>query len=95
MSTLRAFWASGHADAEQPLRAWFDTAEKADWRSLADVRRTYPGVYLLGDKLIFNIKGNRYRLICRIQFGRSGLFVKWIGSHAEYSKLTLEQVKAL
>ena len=95
MSTLRAFWTNGHADAELPLRAWYDTVDNAVWTSLADVRNDYPSVDLVGDKLIFNIKGNKYRLICKIEFGRPGLYIKWVGTHAEYDRLSESRIKAM
>jgi mRNA interferase HigB len=91
--TLRAFWESGHPDAEQPLRTWFHMAERAQWRSMADVRRDFASADLVGgNKLVFNVGGNKYRLVCLISFGRPGLYVLWIGTHAEYDKLDVKQL---
>lgn len=94
-STLRAFW-TRHADVEDELENWYGFVEKADWRTFAQVRADFPATDLvrssLGDKLVFNIKGNHYRLVCRIEFGKPQIFILWVGTHAEYDRL---EVKAL
>ena len=84
--------ASGHADASEPLREWFRTAELADWTKLADVKEDYKSVDLVGDRLVFNIKGNKYRLVCRVRFGHPVLYVRWIGIHAEYNKIDVRNI---
>jgi mRNA interferase HigB len=89
---LREFWEAGHADAEGPLRAWFRSVEKAAWTGYADVRAASSSVDQLGDKLIFNIGGNKDRLVVAVDYARSGVLVKWIGTHAEYDKLKVEEL---
>ena len=90
LKPLREFW-KRHPDAERPLRLWYKTACKAAWASLRDVRRTYPqadGVE--GDDgqtlTVFNIKGNKYRLVARIRYDYRLVNVRHVLTHAEYDK---------
>ncbi len=85
---LREFWEQ-HGDAEPPLRTWFKTARKARWRSIQDVRRTYPradGVTpSRGQTLtVFDICGNKYRLVARIRYDHELINVRNVLTHAEY-----------
>jgi len=90
--TLREYVQRGHADAKEPVRHWFRVAEGARWSSLADVREDFASADLVGDRLVFNIKGNRYRLVCRVRFGHPIMFVRWIGTHAEYDKIDVANI---
>lgn len=94
-AALREFWTI-HPQAERPLRRWWKTATLADWKSLADVRRDYPVTDLVkgrkGDLLVFNIGGNDFRLICRVEFGEAPLFVLFVGTHAEYDRLNVKEL---
>lgn len=93
MSTLRTYWESGHADAEQPLRAWYCIADGAIWKNFADVKRDFPSADLVGgDRPVFNIGGNNYRLVCLVRFGKPNLFVLWIGTHAEYDSIDVRNL---
>jgi len=84
--TLRDFWGR-HADAEQPLRAWFHEAKTADWASFTDIKvRHRSADPLPGNRVVFNIKGNTYRLVVRIHCGARIVFIRFIGTHAEYDK---------
>jgi len=87
---LRDFW-ERHPDAEQPLRLWYKTAINADWRSLRDVRRTYPqadGVRArAGETLtVFNIGGNKCRLIVRIRYDFRLVNIRHVLTHREYDE---------
>ena len=87
---LRAFWEQ-HGDAEKPLRHWFKTARKARWGSVQDVRRTYPhsdgGTTPGGETLtVFNVGGNKYRLIARVRYDYELINVRWVLTHAEYNQ---------
>jgi mRNA interferase HigB len=76
-----------HADCAAPLLAWLAEARAANWTSPADLKQRYPSASLLpGDRVIFNIKGNSYRLDTKINFTARLVFVKRVGTHAEYSK---------
>ena len=87
---LRELW-TRHADAEEPLRLWYKTATNAAWASLRDVRRTYPhadGVKTAdGSTLtVFNIGGNKYRLVARIRYDYELINVRAVLTHAEYGE---------
>ena len=83
MKPLREFWAV-HPDAERPLRQWFRTATKTTWRLFAEVRATYAAADQVGRFTVFNIGGNRYRLIAVIHYNRAKLFVRQVLTHKEY-----------
>ena len=93
-STLRAFWETpGREDSEGPLRAWHAEAEKAQWRSFADVRKSYATASAVGsDRVVFNIGGNKYRLIVRINYPFAGVLVRFIGTHEEYGQVDASKV---
>jgi mRNA interferase HigB len=89
LKLLREFW-QRHADAEAPLRMWYRIACHAEWTSLQDVRRDFPhadGVRTAGDTLtVFNIGGNKYRLIARIRYDYGLINVRHVLTHADYDK---------
>jgi len=81
---LRDFW-STHPDAEQPLKAWVDEVKKASWTQPADIKARYKSASILKNRrVVFNIKGNDYRLVVGIAYGFQAVYVKFIGTHAEY-----------
>lgn len=85
--TLREFWEK-HAEAEQYLKTWYDTAKRSNWKTPNDVKNTYANASILkNERIIFNIKGNDYRLIVKFNFEKSWIFIRFIGSHAEYDKI--------
>jgi mRNA interferase HigB len=89
------FWEPGHADTENPLRLWYRAADRADWGSFAEVRTDFASVDQVGDRLIFDIGGNKYRLIVAVDYRYRQLFVRWIGTHAEYDRLTSERIETV
>jgi mRNA interferase HigB len=78
--------AGRHPDVEASLETWYRTAKKAQWKSLTDVRKTYPHADLVGTCTVFNIKGNEYRLIVRINYRTGRVFIRHILTHAEYDR---------
>lgn len=85
--TLRVFWEK-HADSEQYLKTWYDTAMNTTWRSPADVKNSFAHVSVLQDsRLVFNIKGNSYRLVAKFNFEKEWIFIRFIGTHANYDKI--------
>ncbi|WP_322999924.1 type II toxin-antitoxin system HigB family toxin [Castellaniella sp.] len=93
ISTLRQFWAANPA-AEQPLRAWFDEATQAAWSQPADIKAQYRSASVLKNRrVVFNIKGNDYRLIVAIAYKLGIVYIKFIGTHAEYDKIDAETVE--
>jgi mRNA interferase HigB len=91
---LREFWErDGCGDAEKPLQAWFKEAEAADWKSPADIKARYASAsFLNGDRVVFNIGGNKYRLIVRVKYGPSVVLIRFIGTHSEYDAIDASEV---
>ena len=85
--TLQAFWTTQPL-AETPLRTWFSVTRAAAWKNSAEVLATFNSASLLpDDRVVFNIHGNHYRLVAAINYSRSTVFVKFIGTHAEYDRI--------
>jgi mRNA interferase HigB len=77
-----------HPDSEQQLKSWYNEAEKAVWKNTHDIKEEYPSASILGDnRIIFNIKGNNYRLIVRINFQYQMVWIRFIGTHSEYDRI--------
>ena len=91
--TLRLFW-ERHPQAEGPIRVWFAPVSKARWRTPADVKRQFgTTVDFVGDnRAIFDLGGNKYRLVAHISYRFGRLLVKFIGTHAEYDRIDPENV---
>ena len=86
-STLRSFWEQ-YPDAEQPLKAWFYEASHADWQSPSDIKSLYRHASILANnRVVFNIKGNDYRLIVHVRYDIGIIFIRFIGTHKEYDKI--------
>lgn len=86
--TLRLFW-ERHRRAEQPLRAWYALVASADWTDTQDVKRTFGGtVDFVGDnRVIFDIGGNKYRLVVHVSYKFRRVLIKFIGTHSEYNRI--------
>ena len=77
-----------HADSLNPLLEWYKTVSQADWSNINDVKKTFNSAdYVGNERFVFNIKGNRYRLVVAIRFNIRTIFIKFIGTHAEYDKI--------
>lgn len=86
-STLREYWQK-HPDTEQPLKAWFDDASRANWQSPSDIKGVYANASIIANnRVVFNIKGNNYRLIIHIRYEIGIIFICFIGTHKEYDKI--------
>jgi mRNA interferase HigB len=89
---LREFW-EAHADAEGALRAWFKDAEESQWKSPADITQVYATASILPDnRVVFNIRGNTYRLIVKINYSYSMVYVRFVGTHAEYDRVDATEI---
>ena len=75
-----------HNELEIPLNAWFRVAKRASWKSLAEVRQTYPSADAVDRWTVFNIKGNQYRLIVVINYVFSRIYVRHVLTHSEYDR---------
>lgn len=92
ISTLRAFWLR-HPDAEQPLKAWYEEAANAQWTQPADIKAHYRTASVLKNRrVVFNIKGNDYRLIVAVAYRLQIVYVKFVGTHHEYDAVNAETV---
>jgi mRNA interferase HigB len=86
-STLREFWES-HPDSEQYLKTWHDTAMNSNWKTPIDVKQAYANASILKEgRIVFNIKGNNYRLVAKFNFEKQWIFIRFIGTHMEYDKI--------
>jgi mRNA interferase HigB len=91
-STLRAFWAA-HPDAEEPLLAWYREVAKEDWSEPAQVKEKYRNASIVkGNRVVFNIKGNDYRLVVKINYPYRMLYLRFVGTHADYDRVNVEEV---
>lgn len=91
--TLIEFWKK-HPNSEHPLRAWFDEVKKFNWNNHNDVKKHYKSVSIIsGKRLIFNIKGNDYRLIVEIEYKLKIVFIVWIGTHKDYDKINVKEIR--
>jgi mRNA interferase HigB len=92
LKTLRDFWEK-HPQAEIPLRAWYALASRADWRNPADIKAAYRNAsFLANNRVVFNIKGNDYRLVVAMRYDKGIIFVRFVGAHREYDRINAEEV---
>jgi mRNA interferase HigB len=90
---LRDFWAK-HPDAEQPLKAWHEEASKANWRTPQDIKDRYATASFLRNKrVVFNVKGNDYRLVVSVAYRFDAVYVKFVGTHVQYDAINAETVE--
>lgn len=89
---LREFWEI-HSDCEQQLKSWYQETEKGRWRNVYELKEDYPVASILrNNRICFNIKGNKYRLIVRINFDYQMIWIRFIGTHAEYDKINADKI---
>lgn len=93
-STLKKFWQqSQYADAKGPLESWYDEAIQARWTSPQDIKAQYRNASICGNhRVVFNIGGNKYRLVVEMQYRAGIAWVKFIGTHARYDQIDVETV---
>jgi mRNA interferase HigB len=97
--TLRDFIESlrgskDHKTVKSALDSWFHEIQSADWHTPADVTNSYANASIIGhDRVVFNVKGNAYRLVVAIDYRRQVVFIKWLGSHAEYDEIDVNTVR--
>ena len=86
-STLVEYYTK-HPSAQKPLEDWYETTKRAEWKNLNDIRVAFNTVdYVGNDRYVFNIKGNDYRLVVVIRFTKGRVYIRFIGTHAEYDKI--------
>lgn len=90
--TIKNFWIN-YSDCEQQLKTWYQEATDSNWKSPADIKRLYPSASILADnRVVFNIKGNTYRIVVRINYDYSIIWIRFIGTHAQYDKIDATQI---
>lgn len=91
-STLREYWEK-HPDSEQYLKTWYDTAMNSDWINPNEVKNTFANASILKEsRIVFNIKGNSYWLIAKFNFEKKWIFIRFIGTHAEYDRIDADTI---
>lgn len=92
IKVLKDFWKI-HPDAEQPLRAWYSEAKNADWGKPADITKHYRTASILSNnRVVFNIKGNDYRLVVAINYHYRIVYIRFIGTHKDCDKINAEEI---
>jgi len=90
--TLKDFWEK-HTNSEQALKAWYYEAQHAVWASFADIKAKFPYADVLpGNRVVFNIKGNAYRLVVQIHYNTKVVYIRFVGTHAEHDKINAETI---
>lgn len=84
---LIKFWTK-HPDSETPLKLWFKKIEQAKWKNINELKADFPTAdYVGNDRIVFDIKGNKYRIIVLVFFTGQKMFIRFVGTHAEYDKI--------
>ena len=93
-SSLKRLWERpGCADARGPLHSWYEEALKAKWRRPQDIKDQYAGASICGNnRVVFNVGGNKYRLVVEVQYQAGIVWVKFVGTHAQYDRIDVESV---
>lgn len=83
----------GFSDAKGPLESWFHETKNAEWESPADIKHRYPSASFIKDnRVVFNIGGNKYRLVARINYPYKIVYIRFIGTHKEYDRINAEEI---
>lgn len=92
--TIKDFWENDkYRDSEQSLKAWYREAKQAEWQSPNEIKRHYGSASILNDgRVVFNIKGNRYRLIVAVNYRFQIIFIRFIGTHENYDKINPQTI---
>jgi mRNA interferase HigB len=91
---IESFWGK-HADSKLPLQAWYFCCRKATWKNFNELHKDFPETFPVGDhRVVFDIKGNKYRLVARVLFDFKQVQIKWIGTHAQYDKIDVTTVNS-
>lgn len=91
-STLKEFW-DKHKDSEQSLLSWYKVAKRANWENFEEVKAQFGSSKILGqDRIIFKIKGNKYRLIVKVTFVHQIIWIRFIGTHGEYDNINAKEI---
>jgi mRNA interferase HigB len=94
LRTLKSHWEKpGRKDSEEQLKAWYQEAKQADWQSPNEVKKQYRSASIVGsNRIVFNICGNKYRLVVKINYEAQWIFVRFVGTHKEYDKIDVTTI---
>ena len=91
--TVLVDFGAEHADSVDALNKWYSTCRKANWKNLSELKKTFGSVDFVGnDRYVFNIKGNKYRLVAMIFFDIRTMFIRFIGTHAQYDETDCSKI---
>jgi mRNA interferase HigB len=92
--TLKEFWEiPGNGDSEQSLRAWYSEAKEAEWNGPNDIKSQYHNASVIGNnRIVFNIKGNKYRLVVAIRYEFKIVYIRFVGTHKQYDGIDARRV---
>ena len=83
----------GHGDSKTALERWYDIAEKAEWKNLSEIKVDFPSTDYVGNQCyVFNIKGNKYRLVVVVKFTIGHVFIRYVGTHSDYDKIDVSTI---
>ena len=94
IKTIKDFWDDlDYGDSEQPLKAWYHEVRKEEWKTPNDIKKKYKSTSILKNKrVVFNIAGNKYRLVVAVKYNLQIIYVRFIGTHEEYNKINVEKI---
>ncbi len=91
-ATLKKFWIN-HKDCEEQLKSWYNEVSKTNWNNPNELKKEYPSASILeNNRIVFNIKGNNYRLIVKINYEYKIMWIRFIGTHGEYDKINANKI---
>ncbi len=92
--TIRSFWAiPEYGDSEEPLKSWYAITKRADWETPHDVKNQFGNASILGDnRVVFNIAGNKYRLVVKFNYPYRMGYIRFVGTHAQYDAIDVESI---
>lgn len=92
LRALREFWQT-HPQAEEPLRAWYAIARRADWKTPGDIKADYrTASFVARNRVVFNVKVNDFRLVAAVHYARGLLYVRFVGRHADYDRIDVTTI---
>jgi len=87
------YQSEGHADSKAALERWYEIADGAEWKNLSDIKADFPATDYVGNqRYVFNIKGNKYRLVVVVKFTIGHIFIRYVGTHSDYDKIDVSTI---
>ena len=90
---LKTFWEKGNTDSEQPLKVWYQLFRQNNFSNTNEIKRLFPSCNFVGEnRVVFNISGNKYRLVVYVRYDIQIVYIRFIGTHAEYDKINVKEI---